>query len=95
MAMYPMTPSALAPKCPRCNLPLDPAETAHSHDGAVHPQCVRPTDAQPPTHREASVGEFERAAPKYGGPPLRRFMRSLVLLVPPVLLLLLLVRRCR
>lgn len=51
-------------------------DTMPSRSGAVHPSCVRLEDATPPEHIDVP----ERAAPKYGGPPLRRYGCSFVLL---------------
>ncbi|MFO0561425.1 MAG: hypothetical protein U0269_25630 [Polyangiales bacterium] len=65
----------MQPLCPRCGAPLDPSNTRPSHSGAVHPECVRPEDSVPPS----PVDSYERAAPKYGGPPIRRYGCALVL----------------
>jgi hypothetical protein len=67
----------MQPICPRCGAPLDPANTAPSHSGAVHPQCVRIEDASPPR----PIDYPDRAAPKYGGPPLLRYGCSLAVLL--------------
>ena len=66
----------MQPRCPRCDLPLDPLQARPSHSGAVHAACVRPEDAAPP----AQLDTLERAAPKYGGPPIRRYGCALVTL---------------
>ncbi|MDP3279390.1 MAG: hypothetical protein Q8Q09_29640 [Deltaproteobacteria bacterium] len=64
------------PTCPRCGDSLDPADSAPSHSGAVHPGCLRPEDAVAPLFDEQTLA---RTAPKYGGPPMLRYGPSLLL----------------
>jgi len=52
-------------------------EARPSRSGAVHAGCVRDEDAEPPPH----IDRIERAAPKYGGPPIRRYGCSIVLIL--------------
>jgi hypothetical protein len=53
-------------------------DTRPSRSGAVHPSCVRLEDNDPPVQ---SLDRDVRAAPKYGGPPLRRYGCSIVLVL--------------
>lgn len=78
----------MQPRCPRCDLPLDAIQSRPSHSGAVHPECVRPEDARPPAALE-SPHAIERGAPKYGGPPIRRYGCALVTLALLAVILLL------